>query len=657
LTKAKQEKNTKLISILEEHLVKVENSFKEAYIKNDLASINHFLKQGKINFSKKYSFPSRHPNAPDVNMPILMKALVNRKLDIFQAFLKAGADVNIFFGEKRTGAVSSLLTLAIEAGVEYAKAVLAVPSLKVNTFNQKGNNTSYTTCALQEACQYACENKDYLPIVNLLLNVPSLDVNLMTKDEYGENTTLSKAVSSKRLDIIALLLTHKDIDVNKMSYNIRTQAYLNPIHLAVIGNNIEAFELLLSKGKNIDINLAINDKCGDTLLHIAIEKNNLEIVKRLLRMPFIDIHKKNKEGLSPLEMAYTSENPEIIRVLQDADKPVKGIGKENPKQTYVVGLLNELYRDNKNYKKSLNNLAINGSICSLLFNDIITINCENTPFNGNLFSHLMNLPPCREKFINYLMTTRIEIGPNPPKNLNHYVKAGQRAIFCLLNMVEAQCKGISLQDVQTQIVHFILANIAEDDLYKLADEAMQMPEAYKIKDLIFSDVRLKNIDKSEGMERAVRLGLKDLLIKGFVPEGHAFDPKIWGPPAILPLVQAGIAAGQDEIVLFLLKDSQMEVKSNDLSSLLSQVIERNKPEIVDALLKLVKPKHGSTLNFLSLYNRAEALQHTEIALMLKQHLITSNSNLFFSAVKQDEVNIASIQIDASTSAVNQNNPS
>jgi ankyrin repeat protein len=89
---------------------------------------------------------------------------------------------------------------------------------------------------------------------------------------------------------------------------------------------------------------------GNTLLHIATEKNNLALLKRLHSFN-IDVNTKNEEGMSVLQMAaMTSKNIEILEYLLS-------IGANKKTKTAFDETIYDLASENEILKK--NNIDIN----------------------------------------------------------------------------------------------------------------------------------------------------------------------------------------------------------------------------------------------------------------------------------------------------------
>lgn len=131
-------------------------------------------------------------------------------------------------------------------------------------------------------------------------------------------------IEKENIEIVKLLLNNDKIDINinnreieahnSVTATIRKIAMLKEktaLFLAVEKENIEIIKLLLNKE-----NLLINEYNGEwflTALHLAAQKSNIEIVKLLLSRK--DINKNIKQGFSNKKPIDYAKNDEIIRLL------------------------------------------------------------------------------------------------------------------------------------------------------------------------------------------------------------------------------------------------------------------------------------------------------------------------------------------------------
>ena len=145
------------------------------------------------------------------------------------------------------------------------------------------------------------------------------DIN--TKDETGKSA-LAMAVNRNSVDVIKFLL-EKGADINTKDKVGNTLSYY-------LINNFKANKTIRfkSKLKLLEKNgLIINQvqNSGNTLLHIATQRNNLSLIKKLSTFK-IDVNAKNKEGISAIQIAaMKAKDDKIIKYLLSigADKNIK----------------------------------------------------------------------------------------------------------------------------------------------------------------------------------------------------------------------------------------------------------------------------------------------------------------------------------------------
>ncbi|MGE6415531.1 ankyrin repeat domain-containing protein [Planococcus kocurii] len=137
-------------------------------------------------------------------------------------------------------------------------------------------------------------------LLSQILNA-GCDVNV--QDEDGR-TALMEAVIDNNVEIVKLLIQF-GADVNKQDYLAETSA----LHFAAQNNSSELVELLLENQAEVEL----EDVHGNTPLSDAVfnSRGEGDVIKILL-LHGSDQNKKNKHGISPLNLAESIANYNII---------------------------------------------------------------------------------------------------------------------------------------------------------------------------------------------------------------------------------------------------------------------------------------------------------------------------------------------------------
>jgi hypothetical protein len=148
---------------------------------------------------------------------------------------------------------------------------------------------------------------------------------------------LSTQKSSNDL-INAILIYNPNITESLLNNSVDLQDLngCNILHIAVEKGNIKIVKLLLSK-EDIDVNF--RDLNGFTALHIAVERGNIEILKLLLSKENIDVNLQSLNGCNVLHIVVEKGNIEIVKLLLDCLRKAPFTSPKNPDTTPTKILL------------------------------------------------------------------------------------------------------------------------------------------------------------------------------------------------------------------------------------------------------------------------------------------------------------------------------
>ena len=177
--------------------------------------------------------------------------------------------------------------------------------IDINSFSSKNATPMHLAC-------HGGQNS----IVKLLLK---FNCDLIVKTDGGY-TPLHLACRSGRTKVVSTILKYAKKNDHVIDMNIQAKVNGNtPLQDACLnGHHGTAKVLLKNQIIKIDINLKNLD--GDNLLHIAISGGNFEIVKELIDafLPSINLDAQNKNGQTPLMLAWENDRPDIVTYLFNA---------------------------------------------------------------------------------------------------------------------------------------------------------------------------------------------------------------------------------------------------------------------------------------------------------------------------------------------------
>ncbi|AXI24110.1 Ankyrin repeats containing protein [Cardinium endosymbiont of Sogatella furcifera] len=125
------------------------------------------------------------------------------------------------------------------------------------------------------------------------------------------NIILHLVASGGDVSVMKTLLENKEISVHVDQRNRYGQS---PIYVAASKGHLEVIKMLCEYGATPNLETA-----DDTIpLHKAAEGGYLEVVKYLVEESHSDdIHKKNKKGQTPLDLARANEHLEVVKYLEE----------------------------------------------------------------------------------------------------------------------------------------------------------------------------------------------------------------------------------------------------------------------------------------------------------------------------------------------------
>ncbi|XP_067660118.1 putative ankyrin repeat protein RF_0381 [Haliotis asinina] len=148
--------------------------------------------------------------------------------------------------------------------------------------------------------------------------------------DVGDRNILHLACIGGNLQIVKYVLAQKIGDINTRDMNGRTPV----LHAASAGHK-DVFDVLVEAGAH----LSLLDGDKETILHVACEGGNVEIIKHLLKQDFVDIDTRDISGWTPVMYGARHGHKNVFDVLVDkgADLSLVGRHKTNILHFACVG--------------------------------------------------------------------------------------------------------------------------------------------------------------------------------------------------------------------------------------------------------------------------------------------------------------------------------
>lgn len=138
----------------------------------------------------------------------------------------------------------------------------------------------------------------------LVLSHITKGVSVNSKGSFG--TTALMRATIKGHDVIVKRLLDAGADVNARDVGGATA-----LHLAARTGNVRISEILLKRGADPDA----SDVDGYTPLQRATQTQYAAVINAMLESGTVNVHQKNKEGLSALDIAHKTKNQKVIDLM------------------------------------------------------------------------------------------------------------------------------------------------------------------------------------------------------------------------------------------------------------------------------------------------------------------------------------------------------
>ena len=154
------------------------------------------------------------------------------------------------------------------------------------------------------------ENKLFTNTLLSYNNIPKEEFSIIINKQYNEGKTSLMIASYYNYKTIAAILLIQGAKVDILDDN-------NASALFWAGNkgNFDIFTMILNASKN---GKYINEitKYGFNILHFLVAKNNILAVSQLKKHADVDLSVKDKNGDTPLDIAYKFNHLDLIHILQ-----------------------------------------------------------------------------------------------------------------------------------------------------------------------------------------------------------------------------------------------------------------------------------------------------------------------------------------------------
>lgn len=120
-----------------------------------------------------------------------------------------------------------------------------------------------------------------------------------------DTSALQLAIANGHFEVANILI---DAGAN---VNVRNRMSWRPIHEAARIGNLELMDKLIEKGARI----YVSDDEGHSLVRVAIDNNQIDVLKKFISIEANNTEGKDKEGVTNLMAAVLSKNIEMVEIL------------------------------------------------------------------------------------------------------------------------------------------------------------------------------------------------------------------------------------------------------------------------------------------------------------------------------------------------------
>lgn len=249
--------------------------------------------------------------------------------------------IDLFIKRSFRNNTRTLLSIAVDTSDEMMLGTLLEwPDIEVNGLGLERETAFSKTTTLGTTSMtplILAAYKGNLDILKQLLSHKEIDISLPGNSGLIKGLTPFIAAATQRhLPIIRELMNYENLDINYCSADLETRTALA---IAIENGDLDMVQELLKHDK-INVNRG-NYGNRDYPLHMAIRTGRIDIVAALLNHKGIDLETVNELGQTPLQLATTLNNTQIISMLKQKHQEL-GIPETKPQMTQVPAALSAL---------------------------------------------------------------------------------------------------------------------------------------------------------------------------------------------------------------------------------------------------------------------------------------------------------------------------